>query len=191
MVAPILVATTLIAVRAVNSQATEARPPVVMPCPNPWHFALTQPPPSTPTPDKTDFGSKYVLPLAPFSQKQNNKWFLDTFAWKTPGPCCQFMSGTLTIKYHALFGGQVGSPTSWNDDFSIWRNGVQVPGSSKRLYPQANPVTTGQTGTLTIPLTAALVAGNRISFAVEDDTAVDSASIDVAYCCLRPPDVTQ
>ena len=63
--------------------------------------------------------------------------------------------------------------------------GKVVPGTYQPLYSGA--VTTGQTGTKTIPLSCDLLKNNRLSFYVQDDTAVTSATLHVVYCCSSCP----
>ena len=157
-------------------------PPVVdggIPCPVPVHINLTKPPPTTPTPDPADFHAG--TQSANFGGTSINQDFKDTFHWKLPGDCCQIISGKLTLRYKALQGGSAGSPTSANDRVSIIKNGSAV--LTQPLYTGA--VATGFTTTKTLSLTPAMLTNNRLSFGVEDDTSVLSASLEVVACCLR------
>jgi hypothetical protein len=143
------------------------------------------PAPASATPNPADF------PTTPcsagwesnFGGHTINRCFKHTFTWKAPGPGCRCLSGELTIQYKALQGGPPGSPTSVNDTVAIYSGGSGVPGTSQELY--SGTVTTGQTGTKTIRLTCDMLQHNRLSFLVQDDTSVTSATLHVVYCC--PP----
>jgi hypothetical protein len=167
--------------QAVRAEEAVVRPVVdgEIPCPVPVHINLTAPPPTTPTPDPADFPAG--TQSANFGGTSINQDFKDTFHWKLPGDCCQIISGKLTLRYKALQGGSAGSPTSANDRVSIIKNGSAV--LTQPLYTGA--VATGFTTTKTLSLTPAMLTNNRLSFGVEDDTSVLSASLEVVACCLR------
>jgi hypothetical protein len=63
--------------------------------------------------------------------------------------------------------------------------GSVVPGTYQSLY--TGTVTTGQTGTKTIPLNCDMLKNNRLSFYTQDDTSVTSATLHVVYCCAPCP----
>lgn len=153
-------------------------------CPSPMHVSLKANGPSASTPFAADFPASLQAPSATFGQTAANHVLRHTFTWKPAGECCQYISGTLVLQYKALQGGPAGSSTSANDMVGIYSNGAGVSGAGKNLYTGA--VTTGQSGTVTIALTPAMLANNRLSFAVEDDTSVTQASIDVIGCCVNP-----
>jgi hypothetical protein len=94
------------------------------------------------------------------------------------------LSGELTIHYTA---NQNGAPTSGagNDTVGIYSGGAIVTGTSQALY--SGIVTKGQTGTKTIRLTCDMLKNNRLSFLVQDDTSVTSATLHVVYCCSSCP----
>ena len=114
-----------------------------------------------------------------------DRCFRHTFTWKAPGPGCRCLSGELTIKYKALQGGPAGSSSSANDAVGIDSGGAVVPGTYQPLY--SGTVTTGQTGTKTIRLSCDMLKNNRLSFYVQDDTSVTSATLHVVYCCSSCP----
>jgi hypothetical protein len=66
---------------------------------------------------------------------------------------------------------------------AIYGGGSVVAGTSQSLY--GGVVTTGQPGTKTIPLSCDMLKNNRLSFLVQDDTSVTSATLHIVYCC--PP----
>lgn len=170
-------------------------PPPIEVCPLPLRqqsINLTASAPSPATPNPADFPtSSCSNGFEPnFGGGTFNKCFKHTFTWKAPGPGCRCLSGELTIRYKALQGGQAGSPSSPNDTVGIYSGGSIVPGTSQGLYSGA--VTTGQTGTKTIRLTCDMLKNNRLSFLVQDDTSVTSATLKVVYCCSPcPPGQTE
>lgn len=165
-----------------NGAFGQGRPGAAIPCPIPMHITLTAPPPNA-TPNSSDFppppGS-----LANWNGTQANQHFRHTFTWKPETECCQYIKGTLTFKYKALRAGQSATtPDAGNDGVAIYKNGSAV--LSQGVYTNF-PFSAGYTGTKTISLTAAMLTNNRLSFAVQDDTAVLSATLDVVACCVRP-----
>jgi hypothetical protein len=158
-------------------------------CPQPFqkHIDLTAPPPLQATPYLPDFStSPCSAGWEPnFGGTTINRCFRHTFTWKPPSAECRCLSGELIIKYKALQGGPVGSSTSVNDTMSLASGGSGIPGTSQTLY--AGAVTTGQTGTKTIPLNCDWLKNNRLSFAVQDDTSVTSATLHLVYCCSSCP----
>ena len=152
-------------------------------CPIPRHVTLTA---TTPSANTADFPTNCS---AGFEQNLGgttpNRCFIHTFDLPIPSElCCQCVESKknfLTIRYKALQGGPVNSPSSWNDSVAIYPGGL----SATMLYPQGAAVATGQTGTKTIPLTCAMLAHNRLSFLVQDDTSVTSAKLDVDLCCVK------
>jgi hypothetical protein len=148
-------------------------------------ITVTAPPPVAATPYLPDFPSACSAGWEPnFGGTTINRCFRETFTWKAPAQC-HCLSAELTIHYKALQGGAAGSSTSANDDVAISSGGSVVPGTSQRLF--SGNVATGQTGTKTIRLSCDWLKNDRLSFFVEDDTRVDSASLQVAYCCSPCP----
>jgi hypothetical protein len=101
--------------------------------------------------------------------------------WRPKGDCCQNVSGSLTVRYRALSGGAAGTSSSANDSMALFYNGTNVGG--QMLYSGA--VTTGQVGTRTFALTPAMLANYRVSFLVQDDSTVISATLRVDACCVN------
>lgn len=178
---------------AANAQKpTERRPrpgaPVVVgiPCPIPMNISLTAPPPVAATPFAADFPTASVVLEPNFGGTTRNRHFRHTFTWKPTTECCQYLSGKLTLQYEALSDGQSAtSPDAGNDGVTIYKGGSALPPSQPVYPPPKFPVSAGQTGTKTFPLTPAMLTGDRLSFAVQDDTAVTSAKLEVVACCVR------
>lgn len=146
-------------------------------CPNPTTIVLNAPPIATP------FASDFPPLAPPFLTNQLNdpatdKHYRHTFQWKLPSNCCQFVSGGLQVSYRAN-GGNAG-----NDSVSLWKNGSSL--GWQYLYPGAPSasIAAGTTGTKSFALTPAMVAGDRLSVQVQDDSAVTGAKIVIRYCCL-------
>lgn len=155
-------------------------------CPIPRHVHLTAPLPVAATPFAADFPTTPAVVLEPnFAGITTNRHFRHTFTLPPPSEkeCCQCVEGknTLTLQYRALQGGAAGSSSSANDGVAIYSNFSAL--SSLPLY--VGNVTTGQLGTKTIRLKCNWLANNRLSFAVQDDTSVISATLDVDFCCVR------
>lgn len=167
--------------RKAVSESNEFQVGPALACPFPQHVHLTAPPPNA-TPYAADFPSATV-PLANWNATQPDRHFRHTFTWKSPTDCCQAVRGTLTFKYKALQGGQSAtSPNAGNDGVIIYKNGSNLLGLP--IYTTF-PFPAGYTGTKTIQLTAAMLTNNNLSFQVQDDTAVISATLDVDICCIR------
>ncbi len=161
-----LIAVALFAVLAFGASASFGqmanRPVRPVLCPNPVTITLSA---QAPTPG---FGGKNI-----------NTQFHHTFQWKMADKCCQYLSGSVTIKYVALQGGPAGSATSANDLAGV----TGLP--SVKMFP--NGATTGQTGSITIPLTAAFLAtlGTSLTIGSEDDSSITSATLTLSACCLK------
>jgi hypothetical protein len=164
-------------------------PPIEL-CPKPSRqqaINLTASAPSPATPTAADFPTSSCSAgwESNFGGTTSDRCFKHTFTWKAPGPECRCLAGELTIRYKALQGGPAGSSSSANDTVAIFSGGTVVPGTSQALYSGSGAVTTGQTGTKTIRLSCDMLRNNRLSFLVQDDTSVTSATLHIVYCC--PP----
>ena len=147
-------------------------------CKSPITLNLTA---NTPSAHQPDFAaaawSNHVQTL---NYSGINKFYVHTFKWERK--CGQIKSATLTVNLKANSAGAL--PTSsdaGNDTMAVVHNGVSVPGTSGPLYfnqpfPVGNPVTK------TFNLSAALAnmnLDNRLSFNVQDDTSVVSATLQL------------
>jgi len=122
-----------------------------------------------------------------FNQTVPDQLFAYTFHWTNSGKeCCRCIDGaTLTVKLKALQTGGVGSPSSGNDYIvvvsSLAPNNHVV--ESRSAWP--NGATAGQIETLTFQIPCKYLANGHLSFYVEDDTAVLSATLLLTRCCLN------
>lgn len=168
-----------------NQEARLAPKPESIPCPLPVHKNLKFPSPGATlpvaaTPYLPDFpNTKCSAGYEPkFGGTTADRCLRHTFTWKPETACCQNVSGTLTLTYKVIAGG------ADNDQLVIYSNGSNI-GPGRVIY--SGSTTLGQTVTKSFPLTAAMLANNRCSFLVQDDTSVLSATLDVVTCCLRRP----
>jgi hypothetical protein len=187
LTASIVFASLLVAGSAV-AQNLVAGPPV--PCPHPVSLVLTAPPPTPPTPDPLDFAPTLTAAVtgSQWSQTAINKSFGHTFHFPAPNgnECCLMTEGTLQVKVKCLQGGRSNTSTSGNDDIELVSNHAVVPGFSKRVWPQPAGCATGAVTTVTFTgIPASVLSTGRVSFFVEDDTAVLGATLTLHGCCLR------
>lgn len=175
--------------------------PVVLPinkeCPKPFKPFASTINASTPYVDNKDFtAGQLALPRAWLNDPSLNKAFLFTFQVGVPGErCCEITGATLTVKLHANQASQdVNSSDSCNDGISLMHNGSAVAGYSEYVYkpPFCPPaISKGQTVVKTWQLTGAalsnLIADHSLSVYVQDDTMVESASLEIWGCCLKGP----
>jgi|GEM_PF-2241366 len=166
-------------------------------CPNPLApVTMTRGGATLATPDAADFAPGTPLGGMAYNQTPKNKPFRDTFVFRKPSTklCCQFDTlprtayyGKLTVTYKALENGNKGSLTSYNDSGGLVHLGSSVPGQSGWIYPQGSYVSFHQIATHVYYLTAAIVQSGKVSFSVQDDSAVVSAKLEVpGGCCLEP-----
>lgn len=157
-------------------------------CPAPYHQIFTATSPCAVF--EADFTPAQLgAPRACLNDSGGNKHFLYTFQWKMPTPCCQITQARLTIKMKANSEGRSAkSSDAGNDGITVMYSGASVPPYSESVY-SSWPFSQGQTATKTWNLTGValdnLCHSGRLSFAVQDDTMVLSASLELCGCCLR------
>ncbi|HEX3581770.1 MAG TPA: hypothetical protein VH087_08400 [Thermoanaerobaculia bacterium] len=159
----------------------DPEPPHVL-CPHPIVLDI-QGEKSAPAQDPTDLPAA-LIPLTAGSQWNQtaiNKAFADTFHFPMDKQCCAWTKGTLTMQVKALQSGPSTS-TSVNDAVTVYSNKVAVP---PQAVPWTTSVTAGQTKTLTFNIPASALALGKVSFYVEDDTAVVWAHLHLEGCCIR------
>jgi hypothetical protein len=171
---------------AVGAGSARAQAPS-MPCPIPVQVTMSGKNPATFL--ATDFPPGAILPAAQmsgFNETQPNKHFAYTFQFKPgKGECCQFREGKLTVVYKALQGGGANSSSSANDDACLVHNGAVVgTGGCPRIWGTGG-VTTGATTTVSYVVPAGMIASGHVSLYAEDDSAVVSAVLEFAGCCVE------
>jgi hypothetical protein len=158
-----------------------------MPCPNPTSQTLQM---TAPGVVNSEFSATVLaLPRAGLNDPATNKVFLGTFSWKPPA-CCQITGAVLTVVMRANQAGATAptSPDSGNDTLAVWGGGTPIVGLGGTIYPNGQ-VTIGQQVTKTVVMNGAALAkmnaNNKISFSVQDDTGVVSASLRIDRCCVN------
>lgn len=159
--------------------------PGQVPCPNPNPVNLTLNV-ITPTAQGPFTAAQWALPRAGLNNNQPNHSFLGVFEWKPKLPkCCEF-TATLTVNMQANQGGQSTKSSDAGNDL-IGVNGF--PAAERAVYTGPRPFSAGQTATYTWNLTPAALTqlenGGGLSFVVEDDTMVKSATLVLRGCCLN------
>lgn len=155
-------------------------------CPYPYNHTFTAGPPSAPAPIASEFPATLQAAIAGsvWNQTAANKHFGHTFTFPSERHCCAMTSGRLEVTIKALQGGGPNSATSVNDAVHAITNGAIF--ASKQPWLNTT-ISTGTTTTVVFPLTAAQLASGRISFYVQDDSAVLGAKLTVTGCCIRKP----
>jgi hypothetical protein len=150
-------------------------------CPNPQPITLSAPTstsgPTPAAPNPIDFSMSVAGSM--FNQTQVNKPFGHTFNFTRPSSeCCQYADGLLTVTYKVL--GDL-----WpNDGGGPVRNGSGY--QTGLIWANVPNVHVGTTVTKTYPIPASWIASGRVSFGVQDDTAVVRATLQINGCCLTP-----
>ncbi|HZF08964.1 MAG TPA: hypothetical protein VFE33_09265 [Thermoanaerobaculia bacterium] len=194
LVLPLLAATILFAVSPLLAQpqrqiATEPLAAgVVAPtnsCPAPMDLTLRT---TSLNVFKGDFVAGQLAGSVGFNYGGTDKHFLYTFQWKPAHRCCQITKAVLTVNMQANQGGQSAhSSDAGNDAISIMHLGTVVAPYSEAVYSHW-PFQAGQQVTKVWNLQGAALANvnadNRLSFYVEDDTMVKSATLQLIGCCL-------
>ncbi|HEX3555078.1 MAG TPA: hypothetical protein VIA62_17785 [Thermoanaerobaculia bacterium] len=193
--APLLIAAALLGAGPAFAQAQEravpveaeavalARPAV---CPAPFNVTLNANTPYV-LPSDVPHGVNYQTSL---NYTGADKAYLHTFVWKHEQRCCQVTSAILTVHMKANLPGQSNSDAS-NDDISIVHAGQVVQPYNERVYNGTgipHPFPAGQTATKTWTLNPTalgiLNSTGMLTFYVEDDTSVTSATLQLSGCCL-------
>lgn len=163
----------------IGDYAGACRPPVVdSSCKSPITLNLAA---STPSAYQPDFSSAaWSNHVQTLGYSGVNKFYVHTFKWERK--CGQIKSATLTVNLKANSAGA--SPTSsdaGNDTIAVMHNGVSVAGTSGPIY-STHPFPIGTPVTKTFNLSGALAnmnLDNRLSFNVQDDTSVVSATLQL------------
>jgi len=161
-------------------------------CPRPIALTLTA---TNPTSfDAADFSAAQLAAphMTGLGDTSINKHFSYTFHWKRDERCCQITRAILTVKMKSNQAGQLRtSPDAGNDGIAIMYNRNVVPPYNELVYigpPPAWSFNVNQpavkTWTLNPAALNAINASGRLSFDVQDDTRVESATLQLWGCCL-------
>jgi hypothetical protein len=180
-----------------NTPATPATPvgqqtvpPVSFPCPNPLHLTLTAGPGNVL--NNVFAGDFSAAALAAsrtgLNDSGHDKFFLCTFTWRLPRHCCQITRAVLTVKMKSNKAGtSKTSSDAGNDTISISHAGLGGAALGESVYSSwPFPIGTPSVKTYTLsPDALAFINTNhRLSFSVQDDTMVQSATLELWGCCL-------
>lgn len=158
-----------------------------MPCPAPFNVTIDA---VTPFVNTSDFSPGHLANYqTALGYTGINKGYLHTFAWKPQSKCCQVTKAVLTVKLKANKGGKSAtSSDAGNDTISVVHAGTGVAPYSEKVY-NSWPFSAGQTVVKTWDLTGVALTNintdKRLSFAVQDDTQVVSATLRLEGCCLK------
>ncbi|HEV7238145.1 MAG TPA: hypothetical protein VGQ36_02815 [Thermoanaerobaculia bacterium] len=164
-------------------QAVPPHPGIVA-CPFPYSQTFTNGP--TPTPIKAEFPAALQAAIvgSVWNQTVADKHFGHTFSFPSQRECCLMTSGKLEVTIKALQSAPPNDSASGNDAVHAIANGAVFQSQQPWL---TSGVTAGAVKTVWFTLTAAQLANGKISFYVQDDSAVLSARLTVSGCCIRKP----
>lgn len=186
----LLLAVFALSAASASSQERKALPNTEGPisntaCPKTIALTLTANPPNV---VPGDFSPAQLAAQVGFNYTGPDKHVLYTFAWKTEYRCCQITRAVLTVKGKSNQGGQsYTSPNAGNDSIAIMHSGVSV--QSQPIYSQSQfPFSAGTPFTTQVILNSAalnnLSISGTTSFLVQDDSDVQSATLQLWGCCL-------
>lgn len=155
-------------------------------CPNPINETI-----NVGTPNLAAFrADQLALPRAWLNDAAANKIFLGTFPWKPKFKCCEIARATLTVNMKSnTVGTSATASNAGNDTISVMVGGVgALPQPGGPVYTGPFPVPAGTVITKTFNITGTALAnletGGGLSFQVQDDTMVTSATLTMSGCCL-------
>jgi hypothetical protein len=201
LVYPLLVASFALSAASPRSQERRGVPianelPVAQgSCPKPVAVTLTASPPSFFAGDFTQGpNSQLSSPhMTALGQQTPDHNFLYTFQWAAGERCCQITRAVLTVKMKSILGGQTTtSSDAGNDGIAIMYQGQAVAPYNEAVYSGIpRPFNPGQLATKQWVLNQAALniinTQGHLSFAVQDDTSVVSATLQLTGCCLTTP----
>jgi hypothetical protein len=201
LVYPLLVASFALTAASPRSQDRRALPianelPVAQgSCPKPINVTLTASPPSLFAGDFTQGpNSQMSAPhMTALGQLTADRNFLYTFQWTRDERCCQITRAVLTVKMKAILPGTKAGSNADNDGIVIMSQGSVLPPYNEPVYDASipRPFPAGQLASKQWVLNQAALniinTQGHLSFAVQDDTSVLSATLQLTGCCLTTP----
>ena len=131
-----------------------------------------------------------ALPRAWLNDSAANKAFLGTFQWKPKSKCCEITRATLTVNMKANTASTSATASdAGNDTIGVMVGGVgAMPQPGGQVYTPTFAFPAGTLITKTFNITGTALAnletGGGLSFVVQDDTMVMSATLTLSDCCL-------
>lgn len=195
--APLLAATILLSADSVLAQVAPQEPITLTngpvrpsPCPVPVNRTLIATSPLNVFSGDFSTGQNNHPTQAGLNDSGTNKMFRYTLQWRSENRCCQITKAVLTVRMRANQSGSPGGADASNDGITVMYNTNVVAGHNSPVYGSTSfPINTPAVKTWTLNA-AALIninASNRLSFAVQDDTRVISANLQLWGCCLGTP----
>jgi hypothetical protein len=120
-----------------------------------------------------------------------NKGYAHTFEWKPNAPCCQVTNAVLTVHMKSIEGGTSATSIDAGNDLIaiVGSGGTTIMPYHEPVYGPKFPFPAGTLATKTWNLTGAALAklntSHMLSFYVQDDTTVLSATLALSGCCLN------
>lgn len=155
-------------------------------CPNPIAQTINVGPPN-----QNDFKAESWTAKVWLNNAVPNKQFLGTFPWKPKFRCCEISRATLTVNMKANQGGTSATAAdAGNDTIGVTvAGGVgAMPQPGGQVYAPNFAFPAGKLVTKTFNITGTALAklenGDGLSFGVQDDTMVTSATLTLSGCCL-------
>lgn len=155
-------------------------------CPNPISETINVGPPNL----GSFRADQLALPRAWLNDSATNKAFLGTFQWKPKFRCCEITRATLTVNMKSNSAGTSATTRdAGNDTIGVMVGGVgALPQPGGQVYTGPFPFPAGTLVTKTFNITGTALAnldsGGGLSFVVQDDTMVTSATLTLSGCCL-------
>ncbi len=164
--------------------------PPVAPCPDPMTVTLTAEQSNVVT---ADFNAAQLANYqGELGYNSPNKAYAHTFEWKPKTRCCQVTKAVLKVELKAIQrGASPKSADSGNDRIAIVSSGgVSIPPFNEPVYdPNGTfPIPAGTLATKIWSLQGSdlnkLNTAHTLSFFVQDDSSVLSATLVLTICCL-------
>lgn len=170
------------------AQATSLELPVAQSaCPRPISLTLTAANP--PNVFAGDFAPVQLTSPVGLNFTGPDKAFLYTFQWRREQGCCQITKAVLTVKMRSNLPGQSKTDhAAGNDAIYIMHAGQSVYGEpvySQWPFPVNHP--TVKQWTLSPAVLNNINTFGRLSLYLQDDTRVESATLQLTGCCLSTP----
>ena len=156
-------------------------------CPRPISLTLTATNP--PNVFAGDFAPVQLTNPVGLNYTAPDKAFLYTFQWRREQGCCQITKAMLTVKMRSNLPGQSKNDSAaGNDGISIMHAGHAVYGESVYShwpFPVNQPAV--KQWALNPTVLNNINTFGRLSIYVQDDTRVESATLQLTGCCLSTP----
>lgn len=169
-----------------QAAAGEGRGDLKGACPNPVAETI-----NVGQPNQGDFKAESWAAKVGLNNATRNKQFLGTFPWKPKSRCCEITRTTLTVNMKANQAGTSSSAANAGNDtigVTVAGGAGAMPQPGGFVYAPNFTFPAGQLVTKTLNITGTALAklenGGGLSFGVQDDTMVTSATLTLSGCCL-------